>query len=465
MSVRPWYRGWRLRLTGLTIAASGLLALLIGAMFAVLLWAIEDANDATSARRVSRAALVEAVGMEQLLLDIETGQRGFVITEREEYLQPWRSAQQKLPTSARRFTEAAASPQQRRVAGQITQGMESLLNDYSIPLVNEVRRGDPEASSLATVAEGKRRVDALRAQFDRYTAVERARLAGREEAARDNGQCAVIAAGVGLAASMALVAAFTVFQHRAVVRPVRQAADAAKRLAGGDLTVRIPPSSTAEVGALGASFNTMAASLQDSRRRTMESVEAVQRRTARDLHDGAQQRLVSLMIGLRLARELLTDTETSAAELLDQSIADAQTAIDELRELARGIYPLVLTLKGLAAAVRDLAARCPVPAVVESTYDRRIASAVETNAYFVVAEAVTNAVKHAQASRIDISLDLTDVLRILVVDDGVGGVGEATAGSGLTGLADRVAAFDGTLAIDSPPGGGTSILVRIPVPA
>ncbi|GAA2905086.1 hypothetical protein GCM10010517_71230 [Streptosporangium fragile] len=442
-----------------------MLALLIGVAFAVLLWAIADANSSTSARRASRAALVEAGNLEQLVLDLETGQRGFVITGREEFLQPWQAARKEFPAQARRFTETATSPEQRRIAEQITQGVDSLVNDYSVPLVEAVRRGDPAASDLTATAEGKRRVDALRAQFDQYTADERGKLATREDTAGANGRRAVIAAGVGLTASTALVAAFTVLQHRAVVRPVRGAAAAAARLAGGDLGVRIAPSKVAEIGALGVSFNTMAASLQDSRRRIMESVEAVHRRTARDLHDGAQQRLVSLMIGLRLARELVPDTEPSATKLLDQSIADAQTAIDELRELASGIYPLVLTVKGLVAAVQDLASRCPIPAVVESDFDQRVPAAVESNAYFVVAEAVTNAVKHAQASRIDISLERGEALQIRVADNGVGGVSAATAGSGLTGLADRVAAFDGTLTIESPPGGGTTILARIPIPA
>lgn len=452
-------------LTSLTIAASGLLALLIGVAFAVLLWAIADANSSASARRASRSALVEAGNLEQLVLDLETGQRGFVITKREEFLEPWQAARRKFPAEAQRFRESATSAEQRRIAAQITQGLDSLVNDYSVPLVDAVRRGDPAASSLAATAEGKRRVDVLRAQFDQYMVDERAKLAAREDAAGANGRRAVIAAGVGLAASTALVAAFTVLQHRAVVRPVRGAAAAAGRFAAGDLGVRIAPSTVAEIGALGASFNTMAASLQDSRRRIMESVEAVHRRTARDLHDGAQQRLVSLMIGLRLARELVPDTESSATELLDQSIANAQTAINELRELASGIYPLVLTVKGLVAAVQDLASRCPIPAVVESNCDQRIPAAVESNAYFVVAEAVTNAVKHAQASRVDISLDLGEILQIQIIDDGVGGVDATTAASGLAGLAERVAALDGTLTIASPPGGGTTILVKIPIPA
>ncbi|MFJ6984566.1 MULTISPECIES: CHASE3 domain-containing protein [unclassified Streptomyces] len=449
----------------LTIAASVLLGLLIGLAFAVLLWAVADANSATSARRASRTALVEAGTMQQLVSDLETGERGFLITGREEFLRPWQTARAAFPAEARRFTDTATSPGQRRSARQITQNIRALLTDYSIPLVEAARRGDPAASSLATAAEGERRVDALRDRFERYTVTERAKLAAREDAAGTNGRRAVIAAGVGVAASTVLVAAFTLFQHRAVVRPVREAATAAGRLADGDLGVRITPSRVAEIGTLGTSFNTMAASLRDSRRRVLESVEAVHRRTARDLHDGAQQRLVGLMIGLRLAREEISDEESCVAELLDRSIAEAQTAIDELRELASGIYPFVLTSKGLTAAVRDLADRCPVPAAVSGGCDRNISSAVESNAYFIVAEAVTNAVKHARATRIDISLDLDEDLRIGVVDDGVGGVGEHAPGHGLTGLADRVAAFGGSLVIESPPGRGTTVLVRIPIPA
>ncbi|MGW0856922.1 CHASE3 domain-containing protein [Streptomyces sp. NPDC002690] len=457
--------GRRLGLTSLTVAASGLLALLIGVAFAILLWAIADANSSISARRASRSALVEAGGMEQLLVDMETGERGFVITRQDDFLEPWQTAREKLPAETRRFVDSTTSPEQRRAAERIARGVESFLDDYSVPLVRMVREGDPAASGLAESTEGKQRVDVLRDQFERYMADERRQLAERTDAAGTNSHQAVLAAALGVAASTALVAVFTVLQHRAVVRPVRGAASAARELAEGDLGVRIPPSKVAEIGALGASFNSMAASLQDSRRRIMESTEAVHRRTARDLHDGAQQRLVSLMIGLRLAREMLPGTEAAAADLLDQSIDNAQTAINELRELASGIYPLVLTVKGLVAAVRDLAARCPVPIVVESRDERRISSTVESNAYFVVAEAVTNAAKHADASRIDVLVEFDDVLRIRVADDGIGGVGKAVTGSGMTGLAERVAAFDGKLVIDSPPGGGTTILISIPIPA
>jgi signal transduction histidine kinase len=197
----------------------------------------------------------------------------------------------------------------------------------------------------------------------------------------------------------------------------------------------------------------------------MESVAAVRRRTSRDLHDGAQQRLVSLLIGLRLARELMTEASAEALELLDQAADEAQAAVDELRELAAGIYPSVLTSRGLMAAVCDMAARCPIPARFAAECAQRLPMALEANAYFLVAEAVTNAVKHAKASRIDISIRLDGELELTVADDGIGGVADAQSGSGLVGLHDRVAAYDGTLTIESPRNRGTTIVARLPVPA
>ncbi|MEZ0074697.1 PAS domain S-box protein [Planotetraspora sp. GP83] len=206
-----------------------------------------------------------------------------------------------------------------------------------------------------------------------------------------------------------------------------------------------------------------AAESRAAQRRIVESVTAVHRQTARDLHDGAQQRLVNLMIGLRLAREYLSDAPPDALALLDQSVEDAQAAIDELRQLAAGIHPSVLTMRGLWAAIAALAASCPIPVVVTGACERRLPAVLEANAYYLVAEALTNAVKHAHASRIDIVVRLGTELELIVADDGVGGVPQIAAGSGVAGLHDRVAAFDGTLTIESPPGGGTRMIARIPV--
>lgn len=203
-------------------------------------------------------------------------------------------------------------------------------------------------------------------------------------------------------------------------------------------------------------------------RRIVESLAAASRTTARNLHDGAQQRLVTLLITLQLARTELPAGAADAREHLDAAIADAHTAIDELRELAAGIHPAILSSRGLMAAVTALAKRCPLPVAVTGSLKRRLDDSVESNAYFVVAEAITNALKHAQATRIDVAVELNDSLRLTVKDDGIGGI-PATGitsrdGLGLVGIADRIAAFDGTLTIDSPPGVGTTVRAEIPIP-
>ncbi|MEV4005281.1 response regulator [Actinomadura sp. NPDC049753] len=200
-----------------------------------------------------------------------------------------------------------------------------------------------------------------------------------------------------------------------------------------------------------------------AQRRIVQGVAQVRRQTARDLHDGAQQRLVGLLIGLRLARE--ADDPAAAATLLDRCIADAQAAIDELRELAAGVHPSTLTVKGLPAALESLASRCPIPVTVTCDPGLSLPAAVESNAYFILAEALTNAVKHAQSSGVEISVQAGETLRLHVADDGIGGATTGTGGSGVVGMADRVAAFDGAFSIDSPPGAGTRIHIEIPLAA
>jgi signal transduction histidine kinase len=202
--------------------------------------------------------------------------------------------------------------------------------------------------------------------------------------------------------------------------------------------------------------------LRASRARLVEAGDAERRRLERDLHDGAQSRLVALALKLKLARMKL-EPGSDAAALLDESSAELQASLDELRELARGIHPAILTDHGLAAAVRALANRASVP--VELTIDvaERLAPPIETAVYFVVAEALTNVAKYADASRAEVSVARGDsVVVVEVTDDGRGGA-DLTAGSGLRGLSDRVAALDGRLRIDSPPGAGTRLRAEIPL--
>ena len=204
--------------------------------------------------------------------------------------------------------------------------------------------------------------------------------------------------------------------------------------------------------------------LAASRARIVEAADAARRRIERDLHDGAQQRLVSLALGLR---RLETSLEPNSAAFRGLAVARAEldAALEELRELARGIHPSILTDRGLEAALAAVAGRSTVP--VELDVDRcgALPLSVQTTAYFVVAEALTNASKHAHPDRIEVRVAVGEGHALVEVrDDGSGGVDPAR-GSGLSGLADRVSALGGTLEIESPAGAGTTIRARIPVTA
>lgn len=199
-----------------------------------------------------------------------------------------------------------------------------------------------------------------------------------------------------------------------------------------------------------------------SRARIVEAADGARRRVERDLHDGAQQRLVTVALALRLAQtQLGSATSAEIGALLDEAGAELAGALEELRELARGIYPVLLTDAGLGPALTSLAERSPVPAVVGDVPARRWPDAVEQACYFVVSEALANAAKHAGADRvaIDVRADGSG-LCVQVADDGRGGAD--AAGSGLRGLADRVAAVGGELSVHSPRGGGTRVIASVP---
>jgi signal transduction histidine kinase len=186
------------------------------------------------------------------------------------------------------------------------------------------------------------------------------------------------------------------------------------------------------------------------------------RRLERDLHDGAQQRLVALRLQLRLARDRTGKDPDVAAEMLDGAMAELDSALEELRELARGIHPAVLADRGLEPALSALAGRAPLPVDVAEAPRERLPAPVEAAAYFVVAEALTNVAKYAQATRASVAVERQNGHALVEVrDDGVGGA-DPSRGSGLTGLRDRLAALDGRLQIESPEGGGTVVRADIP---
>jgi signal transduction histidine kinase len=204
--------------------------------------------------------------------------------------------------------------------------------------------------------------------------------------------------------------------------------------------------------------------LAASRLRIVEAGDTERRRIERNLHDGAQQRLVSLRLSLALAAKQLSD-DPAAGTVVAQAAEELGVALEELRELARGIHPAILSDHGLVAAVQALAARSPLPVEVAASTIGTLPEAVEATAYFVVAEALTNVAKYAGATAATVHLGRDDEwLRIEVADDGCGGA-EVGAGSGLRGLGDRVQALGGTLDVASPPGGGTVVTAAIAVAA
>ena len=202
--------------------------------------------------------------------------------------------------------------------------------------------------------------------------------------------------------------------------------------------------------------------LQTSRSQVVDSVDAERRRIERDLHDGAQQRLVSLAMNLGRARSSYDKDPASARLLLDEAHLDAKRALIELRDLARGIHPAVLTDRGLDAALSGLAGSSPVPVTVRVRVEPRCTPTIEAIAYFVVSEALANVAKHAQAKAVHIEVQrLHDRLHVSIRDDGIGGA-DPTRGTGLMGLRDRVAGVDGSLRVDSPIGGPTVLLAELP---
>jgi signal transduction histidine kinase len=215
-----------------------------------------------------------------------------------------------------------------------------------------------------------------------------------------------------------------------------------------------------EIASLDASLRESLEELRASRARIVEAADAERRRLERDLHDGAQSRLVALSLLLRVARKKADD---EVAELLDRASDELSTSLAELRELARGIHPAVLTDRGLEPALRTLADRAPVPVEVRAEIPERLPGSVESAAYFVASEALTNVAKYSRATEARVVVErVNGHVTVEVSDDGVGGA-DAARGSGLRGLGDRVAALDGTLSVESPQGRGTRLRAEIPV--
>ncbi len=248
------------------VIATVALALVVGAVFATLLVTIEDARNAERSGRHSQDVLIAANGLELRVLDLETGQRGFILTRQIAFLTPWQEARAALPSEGRALVKlVTGDPAQEARARRIVAAARSYLDDYSERLVNAAERGDPSAKTVAATAEGEARVNAIRADFAQLLEAERRTSVATARAGADAAHRAYAVAVVGIGASVALVVLYAGYLTRAIVRPIRRAAALTGRLAGGDLAARLPETGVGEIGALQRSFNVMGASLERSR--------------------------------------------------------------------------------------------------------------------------------------------------------------------------------------------------------
>jgi signal transduction histidine kinase len=611
---------------------------LIGAAFSFLLLAIVELRTASLLSRHSEKVLAATNTLERLVVDVETGQRGFLITGHERFLQPWEVAQKAIPKVSKELVHLAAVPEQDARARRITEAVAAYVRDYSIPLVKAARANEASARSVATAEEGKRRVDGIRAQFDAFTAAEHTLSATRQARSRTAAQRAITSAAGGFGGSILLILLFSGYLTRAIVTPIRRTAAMAGRLAAGDLSTRMPENESGEVGLLERSFNTMARSLEDNRARLVQhgleqaalrrvatlvaqgvppadvfaevaeqvgrvlhvdlahvvqfmpdetvtvvaswseggeslpvgrrwrvdgrnissivlrtggparlddygdasgeigtelrrlgarssvgspivvggrmwgvmiassrqpqplppdaesrisafteivataisnaqaradlaasrarivaAADDTRRRIERDLHDGTQQRLVTLGLEVRAIEAAVAPELTELRAGLSRVVSELGSAVEDLREFSHGIHPAILSEGGLGPALKALGRRSTIPVEVEANVEHRLPEHTEVAAYFVASEGIANAVKHSGASLVRIHVsEEDDVLHLSIGDDGTGGADPAR-GSGLVGLTDRVEALGGTLAIRSRPGEGTSLLVELPL--
>jgi CHASE3 domain sensor protein/anti-sigma regulatory factor (Ser/Thr protein kinase) len=283
---RPARRGRRwpphAGLAARSVAATCLLAALVGLAFAVLVVSLVGVRRAIAELHEARVTALQARAVEGLLLDAQDGQRAFLVTGQNQFLQPWESARKAFPGQAQELVRASVIPGQRRLAQQISQDGESYFRDYSVPLVDAARRGDPRAHSMAATDEGRRRVGELRAQFGRYDTAGAAVVAARQGAENARASRAVAVASAGLAGSIVLILTVNGYLLARIVRPIRRAAAATTRLGGGDLSVRLPENGSGEISELSRGFNAMGASLGESRER-----EQAARRRLRLLYDAS----------------------------------------------------------------------------------------------------------------------------------------------------------------------------------
>jgi CHASE3 domain sensor protein len=292
------------------VLATVALGVVVGAVFATLLVTIGDARNAEDSALRSQDVLIAANGLEQRVLDLEVGQRGFILTRQSEFLLPWQQAQEALPQEGAALLElVAGDPAQETRVREIVRAASAYVDDYSVPLVNAAARNDPSARTVATTAEGEARVNAIRAGFARLLQAERRTSTATAHASTDAAHRAYAGAVVGVGACIVLVALYASYLTRAIVRPIQRAATLTGRVAGGDLGARLSETGVGEIGALQRAFNVMGASLERSHDDLAALVDeqAGLRRVATLVAQGASADAVLTAVACEIGRLLPAD--------------------------------------------------------------------------------------------------------------------------------------------------------------
>ncbi|MER6532285.1 HAMP domain-containing protein [Streptomyces sp. 900105755] len=455
------------------IVASSLLVLPIGIAFAILLHSAVDLRAVHQLAQNSEEVRIVANQEEQQVLAFDTDLHGYALTGQPQYVKRWQNSVAAFPKEADKLKSLTAhSPGELARAEWIQNMCSAYIKDSSTSLANATGHGLSPRERSVLNGEDNRRFQVILDGLHDLVAGEQTMAKEREAHAATPTDQAVAATIAGLAGFVVTTVGVAGYVIRAIVRPVRRTAAMADQLANGDLTARTPETAIGEIGLLERSFNRMADSLEQghaelstSRARILAATDRARRSIERDLHDGTQQRLVALLLEMQVVQSTVPADQQELRARISRAADSLKGVLDDLHELSRGIHPAVLTHGGLAAALRALARRSPVPVELDVDVPRGLPEPVEVAAYYVVSEALTNTSKHAHASCVHVcARTCQGVLRLSVRDDGVGGADTGT-GSGLVGLTDRVRALGGMFDLHSPKGRGTTLRAHLPLVA
>jgi signal transduction histidine kinase len=338
-------RGWTAFGLFARIAFSAIaVALGLAIVFAVLFLAILSLHQRSLDARRSQQVIATANRLQTFVIDLETGARGFALTRDERYLDPWQRAQERYPGAIATLVDLTKdNGLQHRRALAIKADIQAYFNDYSVPLVGFLRRNPEEAPPVATDARGRKQVNAIRGQFERFLATERALSADRNERARATTRNALVVGGIGLGSALFLILVGAIYVNRAVARPVRLTAAAAARMAGGDLSERLDTDGPGEVGQLERTFNTMAASLErtvadlEERNRTLFESEQVKSELVSNVSHELRTPLASVLgfSSLMLDRDLPPEETKRYLEVIRSEARRLAALLNDLLDLQR----------------------------------------------------------------------------------------------------------------------------------